>query len=82
MPDSIANAPTLEFGLRLFSDAFHDLNSDRSFGMSMGPIPRMAMIDYCKAYELDDEATEDLIYFVSAMDQLFLKRQADKAKKK
>jgi len=74
MPDRIANAPELQIGLQLYWQAFFDLDSERTHANAPTPIPWTAIKQYCVAQDLDDEQTEDMFYFIKAMDAANLKR--------
>lgn len=80
MPERIANAPELQLGLQLYLEAFFDLDSERTHGKSLAPIPWSRIKGYAEAYEFDTEQTEDLIYFVKKLDNEHLKRLASKRK--
>jgi len=47
-----------------------DLTSCRT-GMGDGPISWMAMHEYAKVYEFNDDQTEDLHYYITRMDETF-----------
>lgn len=81
IPDRIANAPKLRIGLRLFLQAFFDLDSERDQGWGLGRIPWTAMRQYALFYELDQEQSDALIHFVQVMDTAFLKWAKDKGPK-
>lgn len=81
LPDRIANAPELNQGLQLYIQAFFDLDSERSHAWAPTAIPWTSMAAYAKAYELDEEQTEDMFYFVKQMDAEHLKRLQAKIKK-
>lgn len=74
VPDRILNAPILRFGLEFYLQAFFDLDSERSQGMGLGRIPWLAIKAYAAHYDLDDEQSDALIYFIRAMDIAHLKR--------
>ena len=76
LPRKIAEAPALFQGLELYYDAFLELNSCRTTGFGLGPIPWTAMCDYAEAFELDEEQKDDLFYYVRAMDVAYLEHQA------
>ena len=80
IPDRIANAPELEMGLQLYLQAFFDLDSERTHGMSLSPIPWTSIAAYARAFEFDEEQTEDLFYFVRKLDSEHLKKLDAKAK--
>lgn len=78
IPDRILNAPQIRFGLMLYLEAFFDLDSERVPGMALGRIPWIAIQRYAEHYELDEEQTECLFYFIRAMDTAHLKRAEQK----
>jgi hypothetical protein len=71
------SAPELYEGLRFFFEAFQTLCTSRTIGMEPNPISFGDMITYCQLYGLDGEETEDFIYFIGAMDSVWLKHHAD-----
>lgn len=73
LPERIANAPSLRFGLNFYLQAFFDLDSERSQGLGLGRIPWLAIQEYARFYECDEEQTDCLIYFIRAMDSAHLK---------
>ena len=78
IPDKIKNAPVLAMGLELFFNAWFELTSARSIGMSMGPIPWNVVQDYAERFGLDDFQTEALHYHVRCMDDVFFEHQNKK----
>jgi hypothetical protein len=74
LPNRIANAPELINGLQLYLVAFFDLDSERSHSTSLSPIPWTSIYQYSQAFNLDEEQTEDLFYFVKRLDSEHLKR--------
>lgn len=80
LPDRIANAPELIDGLQIYLNAFFDLDSDRTHVFSPTAIPWSSIHSYAIAFELDDEQTHDLFYFIKRMDSKHLERVAIKMK--
>lgn len=74
IPTRIANAPELHVGLELFLNAFFDLDTERQAGFSIGPIPWSKIKEYAVAYGFDNDLTEELFYFVKALDNAHMKR--------
>lgn len=74
IPDRILNAPKLRLGLSLYLSAFFDLDSQRPQGFGLGRIPWLAIREYAAFYELDEEQTDCLLFFIQAMDVAHLKR--------
>lgn len=78
IPDRIANAPKLRLGLIFYLQAFFDLDAERSHGWGLGRIPWSSLVQYASFYDLDEEQTDSLVYFVKALDAAHLKRLNDK----
>lgn len=72
LPPSIQNAPELWLGLELYYGAFCDLDSDRSFGWSAGPIPWTSIRRWADTYGVTGDQFNDLVYFIRAMDAAYL----------
>jgi hypothetical protein len=72
LPAAIANAPELHMGLAVYYQAYCDLSTCRTIGMSPGPIPWTAAADYARCLALDEEQTEDLFFHVRSMDSAYL----------
>lgn len=82
LPDRIANAPEVEFGLMLYWNGFLALSSCRSAAYGTeGPIPWTAMRDYCNEHELDEEQRSLFHDCVAAMDKVYLDHKGKKAQK-
>ena len=73
LPKRIADAPQLPPGLELYYEAFWELSSTRAVGFALGPVPWGAVDSYATRYGFDDEQREDLVYYVRAMDNAYLK---------
>lgn len=82
LPESIANAPTLELGLELYFHAFLDLQSCRQIGMAEGTIPWTAIKEWGVFNRLDDEQMEDLFFLVRQMDHCWLEYQSKEMERK
>lgn len=75
IPDRIANAPQLNIGLDFYFQAFMDLINDRSNGQaSIGPICWSNIKAYAEHYELDEDDSERLFYFIKEMDIEYVKK--------
>jgi len=82
LPEKIANAPELTPGLSFFLAAFFELSTCRyKGGMGDGPIPWVAINEYCKYHRIRGEQREDLEYHVQKLDIEYLKFQAKRAEK-
>ena len=63
---------------RAYLDAFSDLSSCRSSGMSLGPIPFTAIVEYFKIYPTGE--FEEFHYIIRKMDDVVLKIYSEKNK--
>lgn len=79
IPDRIANAPELDYGLVFYLKAWTDLNSDRTLGMAVGPIPTIAILNYAKHYQLDSYETERMLRVLRYVDNEYLKHLESKS---
>lgn len=78
LPQRIQNAPQLLPGLEFFLSAWVELSPDRPVAMSEGFIPMASMVAFSKLYELSQEETKELIFFVRELDKVYIeKRQKD-----
>ena len=84
LPDALKNPPELMPGLDFYLNAFYALNSCRSVGMALGPIPWTSMMEYAKMYCTTEDSTEDLLYHVKNLDETYLNwiAESNKAKTK
>lgn len=82
LPARIANAPELLPGLQLYLQAFFDLDAERSHGFSLSQIPWSKIKEYSKDLELDEEQTDDMLFFIRKMDSAHLKRLDARSKNK
>ena len=74
LPAVIENAPQLFRGLEVYLQAFFDLDSERNHGMGAMAIPWSSIVKYAEFQRMDDDQTQDLLYFVRAMDSWNLDR--------
>lgn len=74
IPERINNAPELNAGLQLYLEAFFDLDSERSQGLGLSPIPWSSIKYYAEAYDFDEYQTYCLFLFIKKMDSAHLKR--------
>ena len=78
IPDRIANQPVLNCGLELYLNAFFDLDTTRSHGLGLTPISWLSIKEYATSFDFNVELTEDLFFFIRAMDKSHLDRMAAK----
>ena len=81
LPDRILNAPELGLGLELFYNAFNDLTPCRAIGFGEGPIPWLAIDDYCRRQGITGVQREDLLYHVQQLDTVYLEYRAKQVSK-
>lgn len=72
IPDWAKNEPAIDPCERVYLDAFFDLSSCRSVGMSLGQIPWSAVADYGDRIGLVGEAHRVFVAVVRALDDAFL----------
>ena len=77
-PDWYFEEPELESGDVFYITAFEKLNTCRTLGMSIGPIPWDKIVHYGEFHKLDDELIEPFIDIIMGLDALFLERQHNK----
>lgn len=82
LPAAIRDAPDVPLGLEIYFQAFWELTTCRGGGMGLIPISWMTIIEYAQLHELDDEQTDDLLYFVRAMDKAYMEHHAAKLEQK
>lgn len=75
-PPKIANAPELQLGLDLYYMAFWELTTCRQLGMGLGPIDWLSTQHYGISMGLDEDQMEELHYYVSAMDDFYMKHNS------
>jgi len=80
IPSRIENAPSIMPGLELYYIGFMELTSSRQMGWSIGPIPWLAIEQYCVMKGLDEEQQEAMHHHIIAMDTVYMKYQAKKQK--
>lgn len=59
--------------MEFFYQAFLELGSERPVGFSIGRIPVVSILHYARHYKLDGETESDLIYFVTTLDDAYLR---------
>jgi len=77
IPEKFKNKPHLRPDLRFYWLAFLDLSSERTMGMSEGPIPWSRAVAYATWYGLSDEEVEDFWFLVGRMDEAYLRKRAE-----
>lgn len=81
LPDKIQNAPSILPGLELYYIGFLELTTSRQIGFGgMGPIPWLAIEQYCQMMELDDNQREAMHHHIGLLDKAYLTKQAKKNK--
>lgn len=67
-------------GLRYYLEAFYELSSCRAFGMTLGPIPFTAILEYSKIF--NEEDFEEFLYLMRVMDREYMKLSSEDSKNK
>lgn len=81
LPERIAKAPEVFFGLEIYYIAFMDLTSCRGTGYGTeGPISWLTINQYADAKGFDGEQREDLFYFIQRLDMVYLEHKTKKLK--
>lgn len=60
--------------------AFWELSTCRQHGMGAGPIPWLAVREYCKYMEIEGEQMDDMFFLIRKMDDEYLAISAEKNK--
>jgi hypothetical protein len=62
--------------------AYKELSTCRSFGWGLGPIPWLAMLEWCRYHQLKPHVTDHLIHVLQLVDAETLRRERERAKSK
>lgn len=73
--------PELTQEMFFYFQAFKDLARDRTSGFSPSAIPFTSILTYARHYRCDPETEDNLIYFVTGLDDRYLSRVAEETKK-
>lgn len=65
--------PVLPDYLVLFFQAFKNLDRQRPTGFGVGYIPYLDIIQYARLYDMSQEVEEDLVFFVTGLDDHYIK---------
>lgn len=65
--------PVLPDYLVLFFQAFKNLDRQRSSGFGVGYIPYLDIVQYARMYDMSQEVEEDLVFFVTGLDDHYIK---------
>jgi hypothetical protein len=81
IPPTFADAPELVFGLEFFLKAFNDLTDERPRGFGHYPIPRSAIVQWCRDEAVDDpDLRDDIIFLVRELDRTWIEYAVQKEK--
>jgi len=80
LPDRIQNAPELNLGSELYYTGFLELTSCRQVGMDLGPIPLLAILEYCMINGIEGEQLDDFVWMIQRLDQKYLEWSRARAK--
>lgn len=73
--------PELPQYLTFYFQAFKDLARDRTSGFAPSAIPFTSILNYARHYRCDPETEDNLIYFVTGLDDHYLSRTYEESKK-
>lgn len=76
LPDWFIDEPSLYPGDDFYIRGFHNLNTCRTIGMAMGPIPWTAIYTYAISSILNEDLIDPFIQIIREMDSGYLKYQA------
>lgn len=77
-PDWYFEEPVLQAGDVFYIKAFAELNTCRSTGMGVGPIPWEIIVKYGAFHGLDNELIQPFVEIIMGLDSLYLERNAPK----
>lgn len=80
LPERIHNAPELQMGLDLYYEGFLDLTSCRQMGMAIGPIPLLAILEYCVIKDITGQQQADFVWLIQRLDAKYLEWSNKKVK--
>lgn len=81
LPRTIQEAPELDAGLELYYGAYLDLQTCRAVGPNgPGRISWLTIWDYADRLEYTEDQRDDLLFFVSELDSVFLDWADEKTK--
>jgi hypothetical protein len=72
VPEDFLSPPELPPMSQVFLEAFWDLSTERSIGMSVGAIPLSRVLVVAEWYGLDEDNTRTLFQVVRVLDRLYL----------
>lgn len=73
--------PELPQHLFFYFQAFKDLARDRTSGFAPSAIPFTSILTYSRTYKCDPETEDNLIFFVTGLDDHYLARSFEENKK-
>jgi hypothetical protein len=75
LPDSYLKEPIINPGDEFYLHAWFELDSERSSGMSIGPIPWSKIVEYGIFHGIDRDVLEPFIQVIRQMDAAYLKKR-------
>lgn len=76
--ERLNEAPKLEH--EFYLDAFWELCTERTFGMSEGPIPVSKMWQYAREYDLTISEQKAFVYIIKELDAAYITTKAEQSK--
>lgn len=77
IPEWFENEPVVDIGDDFYMKSFYDLGTERSIGMSLGPIPWSKIVAYASHYGLEPDVTEAFVDIIREMDVVYLDYNAN-----
>lgn len=77
-PEPLLHKPLLDMGLKMYLDAFYDLNTERHHGMGYMRIPHSKIREHGLFYGFDEEQMHNLLFYITHMDTAFIKALKEK----
>jgi hypothetical protein len=81
LPDWYLNKPFTDFQGNWYLNAFYELSTNRSLGMSIGPIPWTAITEYATYHGLSRLTTDIFHIIIRALDNAYCKKVSEDNKK-
>ncbi len=81
LPEWYLDEPDAYPGDHFYLKAFYDLNSCRSIGLNLGPIPWDKILKYAEYSQLDTQVTECFLTVIATMDNHYLEKVAKEQQK-
>lgn len=75
IPDKLANPPQIALGTEFYIGAYFELDTERSKSMGTERIPFSSILYYGQYMGFIDDALDDFVYLMRAIDNAMLKQE-------